>query len=91
MYLLYDNVFVDDFICFGINSMKEHRCPLVEKKKEKKEKQEINHSVYQLSSLPVSPSVRQSVSPSVRQSASPPVSQSVIQSLSHSVTQSVRP
>lgn len=41
MYLLYDNVFVDDFICFGINSMKEHRCPLVEKKKKKSKNKKL--------------------------------------------------
>ena len=32
MYLLYDNIFIDDFISFGINSMKQYRCPLMAKK-----------------------------------------------------------
>ena len=32
LYLLYDDVFIDDFIGFGINSMKQYRCPLMTKK-----------------------------------------------------------
>lgn len=32
IYLLYDNVFIDNFISFGINCVEQYSCPLIEKK-----------------------------------------------------------
>ena len=34
IYLLYDNVFIDNFISFGINCVEQYSRPLLEKKKD---------------------------------------------------------
>jgi len=88
MYLLYNNFFIDDFISFGINSMKQYSRPLMKITK-KKIRKSINQSINHSLTYSINQSINQSDSKSFSQSVNESVSQSVSQSMSQSVNQSV--